>query len=152
MVPNQNGSYYYHVHFDNSNDYNDNDDIHFLLEYVLWRCVHVRRAPGRRSANVRGTYADGGWFAGDVGEAQRGASILLPNRLPVFNPSPRSHPTVPIHIITHTPIFHSLLPYFLSSFLPLCLSAPPFFLTPSAATQSRGAPAERRGSDGRRPW
>ena len=119
LVPNQHGTFYYNVHFDNSND-NDNNDIHFLLEYVLWRCVHVRRAPGRRSANVRGTYADGGWFAGDAGEAQRGASILLPNRLPVFNPSPRSHPTVPIHITTHTPISHSLLPFFLPSSLSFC--------------------------------
>ena len=49
MVPNQHGTFYYNVHFDNSND-NDNNDIHFLLEYVLWRCVHVRRAKERESA------------------------------------------------------------------------------------------------------
>ena len=89
MVPNQHGTFYYNVHFDNSND-NDNNDIHFLLEYVLWRCVHVRRAPGRRSANVRGTYADGGQLAGDAGEAQRCTSILLPNRLSASTP-PHAH-------------------------------------------------------------
>ena len=149
MVPNQHGTYYYHVHFDIVTI------ITITTIYISYSSMYFgdvfmceeRPGEGARTCAVHTQMEDSSQAM------QEKLSAAPPYFCPTVYPS-----STPPHAHTRRYPFTSqrtrlyLIPCFLSSFLPLCLSALPFFLTPSAATQSRGAPAESRGSEGRRPW
>jgi hypothetical protein len=122
MVPNQHGTYYYHVHFDNSNDYNDNDDIHFLLELYFGDVFMCEDRPGERARTcaVHTQMEDG---------SQEKLSAAPPYFCPTVYPSstpPHAHTRLYPFTSQRTRLYfiHSFLPSFLLVFLPPLLSHP----------------------------